>query len=232
MSLPTHCIHLSEDIRNKLQDLARENKKEVGGYIEKDGNVVIDRGLYSTHNTFHPTDRHKRDVIHFHTHPAKFETPPSDHDFLQTCLDYEFRKDALPYHIVACPASLYILTIPTRIRKGLDSVNSTRKQAVHAEIRDISKKMRKYHVCYGSEKDETCIKRFLNEMKKQFGIKIEWIKNNKDNKNKDKDTKNKDTKNKDTKNKDTKNKNKTNYYSLGKWYLKNFQLCKLLISKQ
>jgi hypothetical protein len=77
--------------------------------------------------------------------------------------------------------------------------------------------MRKYHVCYGSEKDETCIKRFLNEMKKQFGIKIEWIKNNKDNKNK---------------NKDTKNKNKTNYYSLGKWYLKNFQLCKLLISKQ
>ena len=72
--------------------------------------------------------------------------------------------------------------------------------------------MRKYHVCYGTEKDETCIKRFLNEMKKQFGIKIEWIKNKKDKKDKlEKDKK-----------------DKINYYSLGQWKLTSteFNLCK------
>ena len=172
------CIKLSSDLFEQLQQIAKLHSIEMGGFIKQDGRFFLDKNAKSGKTHFLPSHKHrfKKGVIHFHTHPDKtFQTPPSDHDFIQMCFDYEIRDDSLPYHVVVCPHSTFVMAVPPLIRKQLDSGNETTRSEGRKKVIEIAKKMKKFHVCYGKESNKKCVQRFIKKMDVEFGLKIAWI---------------------------------------------------------
>jgi hypothetical protein len=172
------CIRLSSELFEQLQQIAKLNSIEMGGFIERDGRFFLDKAAKSSNTHFLPSQQHrfKKGVIHFHTHPdKKFQTPPSDYDFIQMCLDYEIRDDSLPYHVVVCPQSTFVMSVPLSIRRQLDSENETTRAEGRKKVIEIAKKMKKFHVCYENESNKKCITRFIKKMDSEFGLKIAWI---------------------------------------------------------
>ena len=105
-----------------LQKLAKKSKVELGGHIDRADDVGFKLvGGFATKNKFLPhTDEIVERKTRFHTHPdRKFPTPPSDRDFVQCCEDY--RNGAPPYHVVVCPGSTFIMTVPKHIKRMIDS---------------------------------------------------------------------------------------------------------------
>lgn len=151
--------------------------------------VVIEQQK-GTKRGYEPRQRNLsvRNVLRFHTHPDKsMETPPSDQDYVQTCKDYIQRADDIPYHLVVCPDSLFLLEIPTDVRRELDTfIKATRSKSgvqrkmnfmetqLFRNIEAIADKMIKYQECFDDDTKEKCVRNYIENIRTNCGVHITW----------------------------------------------------------
>jgi hypothetical protein len=166
---------------------------ERGGYILLKGDrpKLVIEATRGTKRSYQPTQHNLsvRHVLRFHTHPDKtMETPPSDQDYVQTCKDYVQRGDGIPYHLVVCPSSFFLLEIPKHVRKQLDEfiAANTHKSGVDRKmvfmdtplfesIERVADKMVKYQECYDDETRDRCVRKYIRNIHRACGVPITWI---------------------------------------------------------
>lgn len=183
---------LTKEMIQKLQSLARFSH-ERGGHIILNGGKpkIVIESQKGTRRGYEPQQRNLsvRHVLRFHTHPDKsMETPPSDQDYVQTCKDYVQRADGIPYHLVVCPGSLFLLEIPKDDLKELDKfiAKNRSKSGVKRKMDfmdtplfdKISKKadkMIKFQECFDDETKEQCVRNYIKNIRKACGVPITWI---------------------------------------------------------
>jgi len=183
---------LTKEIIQQLQALTKL-PYERGGYIILNGSaepkVVIEKQK-GTKRGYEPSQRNLsvRNALRFHTHPDKsMETPPSDQDYVQTCKDYVQRGDDIPYHLVVCPDSIFILEIPNDVRRKLDNyIKKNRSKSgvkrkvdfmetpIFSSIEKCADKMIKYQECFDDESKDKCVKRYIKNIRERCGVPITW----------------------------------------------------------
>lgn len=183
---------LTKDIILQLQQLAKLSY-ERGGYIsfkDRTRPKIIIESKKGTKRGYEPLLRNLsvRNVIRFHTHPdTSMETPPSDQDYIQTCKDYVQRGDGIPYHMVVCPRSLFLLEIAPDDLQKLDvfiqanrSLSGVKRKEMFLntsllmDIENKAKKMIKYQTCLDEETKKKCVKNYIKNIRQKCNIPITW----------------------------------------------------------